>query len=92
MAPPRGSALRVADGSGAGRARQDAMDRGAAAIQCHGLVAIPVSGLPPPAVQPKQRVGSNGTPSRITWKQARASLWATALRATTLCVRAFLRW
>ncbi len=62
-----------------------------AANQGQWLLAIPTSGLPSPSVQPKQRFDSNGTRSRITCQQARASLCATALRATTILVLAFLR-
>ena len=63
-----GSSLRWLAARSLGRARKGrGVDRGAAAIQSSWLQAITETGLPPPAVQPKQRAGSNGTLSRITW-------------------------
>ena len=52
----------------------------------------PCPGLPAAVVtHAKQRVTSNGLRSFRMWKQARASLCASALIATTLFVLAFLR-
>ena len=52
----------------------------------------PYPGLPVAVVtHAKQRVTSNGLRSFRMWKQARASLCASALIATTLLVFAFFR-
>lgn len=61
-------------------------------IQALGSLSRPLAGLAAAAVtHAKQRVTSKGFFSFRMWKQARASLWASALIATTVFVLAFLR-
>ena len=73
------------------RVRADAWLGGRRPIRSGGSKPTPWPACRPPSVQPKQRSASNGTSSRITWKQARASLCATAFLATTGLLLAFLR-
>lgn len=61
-------------------------------IQTRGSSSRPLSGLAAAVItHAKQRVTSKGLRSFKMWKQARASLWASALIATTVFVLAFLR-
>ena len=56
------------------------------------VVPDPCTRITAVQVQQKARCTSNRPPSRSRWKPARASLWATALSATTRGLRAALRW
>ena len=61
-------------------------------IQARGSSSRPLAGLAAAVVtHAKQRVTSKGLRSFKMWKHARASLWASALIATTVFVLAFLR-
>ena len=61
-------------------------------IQALGSLSRPLAGLAAAVVtHAKQRVTSKGFFSFRMWKQARASLWASALIATTVFVLARLK-
>lgn len=61
-------------------------------IQARGSSSRPLAGLAAAVVtHAKQRVTSKGLRAFKIWKHARASLWASALVATTVFVLAFLR-
>jgi hypothetical protein len=89
-APRRG--VSVTGAPGAGCHRRD----GTAANQVSWLCTNPLASAPPRPTA-RENFGkcpfpSNGTCSRLTGEHARASVYATALRATIRCVLATFRW